>query len=228
MQTFVYGSSDVEALPCIAGGGGHGLLSWVERPQRTTRRWTATSSAPGTTVPLECAPGSLWRLGAIDGVSLAYDPDSNTGIYAFAIFPENNPAVSSDQIYIMKYDGTNWGSPIQVTHNNVANANPKVTYINGNPMLVWWSGGQIDYCDDLDTLDIQVADASPSMSQDFTLANNGSTLAVVGGGQSDSGRDLYCLPYDVASGLWGGETRLTASSGTAPSTVLPAPPFGQR
>ena len=64
------------------------------------------------------------------------------------------------------------------------------------------------------------------MSQDFTLANNGNTLAVMGAGQSDSGQDLYCLPYDVASGLWGGETRLTASSGSGgPSTGLPAPPL---
>ena len=177
--------------------------------------------------------GSSWSvpqavyggLGEIDGASLAYDPDSNTGIYAFAMSPENNPAVSGDQIYIMKYDGTNWGSPIQVTHNNVFNANPKVTYINGKPMLVWWSGGQIDYCDDLDTLAIQVADASPSMSQDFTLANNGNTLAVVGAGQSDSGQDLYCLPYDVASGLWGGETRLTASSGAGALNRAPSAAF---
>ncbi len=139
VQTFVYGSNDMEALPCIAGGGGHGLLTWVDSPQ-------STSAAVYSNIICSQYDGSTWSvpqavyggLGQIYCASLAYDPDSNTGIYAFAMSPENNPAVSGDHIYIMKYDGTNWDDPIQVTHNNVSMPTPRSPTSTASHC---WSGG---------------------------------------------------------------------------------------
>lgn len=210
-KKLVYLNNGVTLMPVMSGADGKGMLVWVVSPSTTEATPTGKQ-----TIVYSKFNGTEWSqpqaaVGDLSGVvysSFAYNADG-TGVYVFSKSEGSQPGVA-DQIYVMKYDGTQWQEPFALTQNEEENSNPQVTYVNGKPFIVWWSGGKIAYCDNLDALTVKTVESSEGISQDFTLVKDqlAQTTMLVGSASSMNGRDLCTLPYDNILGKWGSLRKL--------------------
>jgi sugar lactone lactonase YvrE len=212
-QKLMFEDYGVNLMPKLSGSNGSGMLVWI-----------VSESTDGTTPSGEQKivyaryDGSAWEspkalqsdLKGVVFSTLAMD-DDGTGFYAYAAAGDNQAGLA-DQIYIVRYDGMQWGSPIAVTNDLVENANPQAVYVDGKPMLIWWADGSLHYCDNLETLEVYTIDDNGTFGQDFTVDNTSQHLTIIGAGGADEGRELFALTYDALNDAWGQPTQLTTEA----------------
>lgn len=150
--------------------------------------------------------------GAIIKSSLAFDGDK--AIYAYILDEDASLETTQDQeLYVISYSKADrWGHPVRVTNNDITDANPKVHYLNGEPMIFWYEDGKILYIKGLeqDTPDVAIHGEGTSVLSDFELAcgQNGS-LGIVWGEGLDKEQEIFTAIYDPIYDRWSKGVQVT-------------------
>ena len=162
------------------------------------------------------APADLATdVGAVIKTALAYS--GSEAILLFVGDLDDEPNTPNDrELFCVIYDGATWGPITQLTSDNIEDGNPQVQYDStGNPLLVWYRGGEIVMATDpllpeiATVVDLQL-EASSGMA-DFRLATGADDqIALVWqDATSDEMVDMWTAIYDPNLELWSYPHRLT-------------------
>ncbi|HBN85082.1 MAG TPA: hypothetical protein DDZ89_14705 [Clostridiales bacterium] len=144
--------------------------------------------------------------------SLAYEEDH--AVYVFALDMDRDLSTDGDQeIYYMIYSKGEWSQPVRVTDDYVKDTNPKVTYLMGNPFLVWHRDGKIVYTKNvLISTEPKTAKEDTLLHENFILAvrdQNSESILLTAPGTFEENQEIVVLAYDIANDSWSNEFRLT-------------------
>lgn len=161
------------------------------------------------------APAALWSddKGLI---SLAYVADgSGEGHAVFAVDEDGDLETRTDrELYQISTTAGAWGSPALLTNDSVEDSLPTLVAPNGNPMLVWNSGGALKYT--------SLSAWNPrTVYSEYSISNEASTLdgvtlpggaAIAYAVQLPTGVDIVASFYDAALDSWSLPRQLTADT----------------
>ncbi|UCC32025.1 MAG: hypothetical protein JSU86_07045, partial [Phycisphaerales bacterium] len=127
--------------------------------------------------------------------------------------PDYGPS-RCQELFALTYDGSSWSEVMQLTADEVEDANPQLAYDeNGNLVLVWYSNGDLVMSTDLGLIDRRVIvdlEGAGSGAADFRLGSNTSgQLALVWQEISAHRVDLWYATYDCTFGVWSKPQQLT-------------------
>ena len=149
--------------------------------------------------------------------ALAYRGDE--AILLFTGDTDGDNATPDDrELFAIEYDGAVWGPVLQLTDDveeQLEDANPRVAYdVTGEPVIVWYRGGDVYFATDLALTDPQVAvdmEGASSGTADFRLATGpAGQIALVWQEASDDVVDMWYALYMTAVDAWTQPRRLTA------------------
>ncbi|WP_300465309.1 CARDB domain-containing protein [Desulfobacula sp.] len=135
------------------------------------------------------------------------------------IAPEGSvePASNDQEIFLIEFDGTNWGSPTRVTADDpadTADTNSQILYNTlGNPELVWLRGDTIVHLKNwaspypYETIKTDILSAGLMDFKFYSDLND--HLVILWQESDDKGIDLFYSVYDNNNSLWSSDLRLT-------------------
>ncbi|HHX87044.1 MAG TPA: hypothetical protein GX693_02565 [Firmicutes bacterium] len=150
--------------------------------------------------------------GSILSGSLAFN--GNSAIYVFSSDADGDLDTAEDQdLFMVSYDGSNWGEVNRLTNDTVTDANPHLKYTQGNVVeLVWYRDGRLvsangpDFADHLLIADLEFA-ANPADLQ-FAVTLEGEK-AVIWTESTGESQNIFMVVYDRVLGGWGNPVRVT-------------------
>ena len=221
-QTILTNNTILDRSPRVAtAADGTALLTWVSNaandelgdPNYPNDIHYATYDGLDWSTPDDVALG----VPSIVKSALAYKGDE--AILLFTGDTDGDNSTPEDrELFAVQYDGVAWGSVLQLTDDVeelLEDANPRVAYdVTGEPVIVWYRGGDVYFATDLALTDPQVAvdmEGASSGTSDFRLATGSAgQIALVWQEASDDVVDMWYALYMTAVDAWTQPRRLTA------------------
>ena len=204
--------------PKIASDGSSAVVTWVKsdglaldgtatKDSLWFAKWTQNSGWSGAEQLADVGHTVINSTLALHG---------GKAVLLYTVDTDDNLSTSDDQeIYLVTWDGSSWGTPVRLTDNSVEDSSPQATYANGNWLIVWNQDGQTVYRAGLDS-ETKTVDAVTGAGNKFQLVSidgEDPQITLVYYTPGDNGtRGLAESTYDAASGLWGNEKVLTDGS----------------
>ncbi len=210
--------------PQLAASGDSAILLWTANRSNDL---TGSAASPNE-IMFARWNGTSWTepaavisdLGALTYTTVAYN--GNEGVFAYTVDGDDNTATANDQeLYVITYDGSQWSSPIQITDNDVQDANPQSAYINNQLYMVWYQDGQIVYTRGIQNNPAAVAGITGA-SADFAVTSDNDRMALVFNQPAARGQNIYTALYDSAFDTWSYPILLTEGEGYLYTSMGPA------
>lgn len=204
----------------VAAADGSAMLTWVSNaanhetgdPNNPNDIHFVTYDGVDWSTPADVALG----VPSIIRSDMAYD--GTQAVLAFIGDTDGDAQTSEDrELFAIEYDGSTWGSVMQLTMDAVEDANPKAVYDSyGELLIVWYRAGDLVMATDLDdflfdtVVELQ-SDASSGVA-DFSLATGftGQIALVWQDVTDEQAVDMWRAMYDPALQLWSNPQRLTS------------------
>ncbi len=219
-QTILTSNGHMDRSPRIAtASDGTAMLTWVSNaaneeigdPNYPNDIHYAIYDGVDWSVPADVA----LDVSSIVKSALAYD-----GTGAVLLFigdtDDDQDTLEDRELYAIEYSGGSWGPVLRLTNDTIEDTNPQVAYdATGTPLLVWWSGGEIEAATDLTLTDRHTIVASvngvtPGKSYLRLARGMDGQLGLVWETASDALIDMWTALYDPVLQAWTKRMLLTS------------------
>jgi hypothetical protein len=153
-----------------------------------------------------------------DSFNFSHAYSGEKGIISYVKDMDGNLITKEDEeIFYISFDGTNWGEPIRLTNDSIADSTPKVLYkSNGTPELIWLKGETLVRLTDWNNGDYQkIREGSKSVTfTNFQVAGDAlNRLVLFWQDIDEKGVDIFYSIYTPDNNVWTKDLRLTEDKG---------------
>ncbi len=209
----------IDTQPQIAVNGDNVTVVWTQNTENNILGYEGTNSIWQITYD-----GSTWSdaqelaegLNTVAYLEVGYMDDAAVVAYSYEEDNDLN-TIDDREIYLIR-DGVT----TQFTDNDVLDSHPVIENINGTPALFWYSENNVYYVTDLDdpTISTISADGIDALTDDYTIASNGDSTAILWTNVSDGVSEVYGALYDGLQ--WSNDVTITQTGESAryPSGII--------
>ena len=231
--------------PRLAASGSNALLVWTKSEGLNGMSvWTGGDAGTEDTDSLyySIRNGEGWSVPSEIEGSLPAVADSSLvmngseGLLFYTLDSDNDFLTTADQeVFAREYSDGLWGDAVQLTDNDICDANPKAVYINGDWFITWYHDGGVMYQTGLSGTAAEAsvaaaeesgaaeAESGAAIGSDYEIAADDKLVALVYTKMGeDNTRPLSALFYDVDKGMWSDEALLTDGEGVYAKSFSPA------
>lgn len=220
-------NSFLDRSPKLAGSATNNvLITWIANPANDMN---GSSSAPNQIWSAQWN-GAQWSsaqlvatvTNAIVKYDLAYDGTNANLVMAVDLADYSTNANGHELYRITRQSGT-WGTPAQLTSDQVPDDNPQLAFDpQGNILLAWLKGAEVSSVVNFNMTSRQVIRTNLYSSNlaDFRLASSSDgRLAILWPEPSENDSDLYAVFFDPLFQVWGAPRQLTHDPQTERGTT---------